>query len=365
MASPKIAPITYADYRRLAEKQLPGFMFDYIDGGCNQEQTMRANERDFQNVHLKQQVMRNVSDVSTESSMLGQKVAMPIALAPVGMAGMMARRGEVQAAKVAEQIDLPFTVSTVGVCSVEEVRRQVQSNFWFQLYMLRDRSLVEAILERAREAGCNTLVFTVDLAVAGMRHRDYQNGMLAPGVKAQLAKLFQIMTRPQWAFNVGLKGKPHCLGNLEGVAPVSTDFNTIKPFIDSQFDPAVTWADIAWLRSIWAGKLIIKGVLEADDAKRAIDAGADAVVVSNHGGRQLDGVASSISKLPAVVAAVSDQAEVLVDGGIRNGIDVLKALALGARGVMIGRPWVMALAAGGELALQHYLETVQQEMEVG
>jgi L-lactate dehydrogenase (cytochrome) len=251
----------------------------------------------------------------------------------------------------------------VGICSVEEVAASGRPP-WFQLYMLRDRELVQALLQRARDAGCDTLLFTVDLPVTGMRLRDYRNGMLGGGAVGKAAYLAQLATSPRWAVDVGLQGKPHNFGNLREVVPDPDDLNAYKAFIDSQFDSSVTWSDIAWLRSIWQGKLFIKGVLEVDDARAAVDTGADGIVVSNHGGRQLDGVASSISKLPAISAALGEQTEILMDGGVRSGIDVARALALGARGVLIGRPWVYALSSGGESALVDLLSLFQRELAV-
>ncbi len=356
----RLASVTAEDYRLLAEKRLPTFLYDYIAGGANDEMTMAANIADFRKLCLKQQVMRDVSDVDISTVLSGKACRMPLALAPVGMAGMMARRGEVQAARGAEKAGVPFTCSTVGICSVEEIKAATNSPFWFQLYMLRNRDVVLSILERAKAAGCETLVFTVDLAVPGMRHRDRRNAMGAGG----LAILSQIVARPRWAVDVGLRGQPHSLGNLTEVATDTSSLNGYKNFVEEQFDATVSWKDIAWLRSVWSGKLIIKGVLQEDDAREAMDAGADGVVVSNHGGRQLDSVASSISKLPAVVSAVGDQMEVYMDGGVRSGIDVVKAIALGARGVLIGRPWIWTVAAKKEAGLIDLLNTFQQEISV-
>lgn len=365
MGIKNVVPVTVPDYRRLAKKRLPRFLFDYIDGGANREDTMRANEADFLDYSLAQRVMRNVDNIDTSTILSGQPASMPLALAPIGMAGMMARRGEVQGAHAAETAGIPFTTSTVGICPLEEVQAATGNPIWFQLYMLRDRGLVEALLERARAAGCETLVFTVDLPVAGMRHRDYQNGMLEGGLSGKMAKVFQILTHPRWVFDVGIKGKPHQFGNLREVVPDPDDLDAYKGFIDSQFDPTVTWKDIAWLRSIWDGKILIKGVMTADDAVAAADVGADGVIVSNHGGRQLDGVASTISSLPEVSTAVGDRVEVYMDGGVRNGIDVIKAVALGADGVLIGRPWIWAVAGRGERGLTDLLSVFRQEIAVG
>lgn len=356
-----VVPVSVEDYRRRARRRLPRFLFDYLDGAANAEMTARANVRDFGRYRLKQRVMRNVDGVSTATELAGQPVSMPLALAPVGMAGMYARRGEVQGARGARTAGVPFTSSTVGICPVEEVAATGTAP-WFQLYMLRDRDLVQTLLARAERAGCDTLLFTVDLPVAGMRLRDYRNGMLGGGVPGKLSYLAQLATSPAWAVDVGLQGKPHQFGNLTDVVPDPDDLNAYKAFIDAQFDPTVTWEDIAWLRDIWRGKLFIKGVLEVDDAQAAVDAGADGLVVSNHGGRQLDGVASSIDKLPAIAAALGERTEILMDGGVRNGIDLAKALALGAHGVLIGRAWIYAVAAGGESGVAALLSVIQREL---
>jgi L-lactate dehydrogenase (cytochrome) len=360
-----VAPVTSADYRRLAEKRLPRFLFDYVDGGANEERTMAANVADLAALRIRQRVMRDVSAIDTSTTLAGQKAAIPLALAPVGMAGMFARRGEVQAMRAADRAGVPFTLSTVGICPIEEIRAAAVGPFWFQLYMMRDREVVQRLLARARAGGCTALLFTVDLAVAGLRYRDFRNGMLGRDtLRAKLAKAWQLGTRPRWIRDVGLLGKPHSFGSLADVVPDPTDLHAYKAWIDAQFDPTVTWKDIEWLRGIWHGKLYIKGVLEPDDARAAMDAGADGVVVSNHGGRQLDSVASSASKLPAVVAAVGDRVEVLVDGGIRGGIDVLKAVALGARGALIGRPWVWAMAGAGQQGLSDLLAAFKVELQV-
>lgn len=356
-----VVPVTVDDYRRRACRRLPRFLFDYLDGAANAEATAAANVQDFARYQLRQRVMRNVDGVSTATELAGQPVSMPLALAPVGMAGMYARRGEVQGARAAQAAGVPFTLSTLGICSVEEVSAAARAP-WFQLYMLRDRAVVQALLERAQRAGCDTLLFTVDLPVAGMRLRDYRNGMLGGGVPGRLSYLAQLATSPAWAFDVGIKGKPHQVGNLSEVVPDPDDLDAYKAFIDAQFDPSVTWKDIEWLRDIWPGRLLIKGVLEVEDAHAAVGAGADGLVVSNHGGRQLDGVASSIASLPAIAAALGERTEILMDGGVRSGIDLAKALALGAHGVLIGRAWVYTVAAGGEAAVTDLLSVFQREL---
>jgi L-lactate dehydrogenase (cytochrome) len=357
-----VTAISVQDYRVRARRKLPQFLFDYVDGGANAERTAALNETDFGRFRLKQHVMHDVSSVDTATTLAGEDAAMPVALAPVGMAGMYARRGEAQAAKAAERTGIPFTTSTVGICPVEEIQSATSRPFWFQLYMMRDRDFVLEMLARAQAAGCRNLVFTVDLPVAGMRLRDYRNGMLGGGWRGALSKLVQLATSPAWVVDVGLHGKPHNFGNLSHKVANPNDLNAYKAFVDSQFDPTVTWKDIGWLRDHWQGKILIKGVMEVDDARAAADAGADAVVVSNHGGRQLDGIASSISKLPAVATALGDRIEIYMDGGVRSGIDVVKAVALGARGVLIGRPWIYALAVRGEQGVVDLLDVFRREI---
>lgn len=355
-------PATAADYQRLAQARLPGFLFDYIDGGATDEQTLRANVADWAEIALRQRVLVNVDGVDTTATLAGQSCSMPLALAPVGLAGLMARRGEVQAARAAQAVGVPFTLSTVGICPLAEVTQAVVQPVWFQLYMLRDRGVVQALLQRAWDAGCRTLVFTVDLPVSGMRHRDTRNGLDAGGARALLIKAQQLLSRPAWLWDVGVRGKPHNFGNLTDQVPSASDMDAFKAWVDTQFDPSVTWADIAWLRSQWEGALLLKGILDVEDAQAAVRAGVQALIVSNHGGRQLDGVASTAAKLPAIVRAVGQRTEVLVDGGVRSGVDVFRALALGARGVLIGRPWAWALAAAGERGVTDLLTRWRREL---
>ena len=357
-------PVTAQDYRELARVRLPRFLSDYVGGGAGDERTLRANDAAWAMVTLRQRVLVDVDGVDTGTMLAGQPCAMPLALAPVGLAGMLARRGEVQAARAAEAAGVPFTLSTVGICPLDEIRRAVTRPVWFQLYMLRDRGIVRALLQRAWDAGCRTLVFTVDLPLPGMRHRDARNGLGVGSLRARMLKAFDLLSHPRWVRDVGVGGKPHLFGSLAEQVPGARDLDAFKTWVDTQFDPSVTWADIDWLRAQWPGTLLLKGILDEDDAGAAMRAGAQGLVVSNHGGRQLDGVAATAAKLPAIVRAVGTQAEVLVDGGIRSGVDVLSALALGARGVLVGRPWVWALAAGGERGLADLLMRWQHELRL-
>lgn len=362
MSKYDVVAITTNDYKRQAKQRLPNFLFDYIEGGANAEQTLQANTADFKRYTLRQRVMRDVSAVDTSTALFGESLSMPLALAPVGMAGLFARRGEVQAARAAEKNGIPFTLSTVAICSSEEVQSATNQPFWFQLYMLRDRALVLDMLHRAAASGCKTLVFTVDLALPGMRLRDYRNGMLGGSTKGKMSYLAQLFMRPGWLLDIGILGKPHSLGNLKHKVESASDLDRYKAFVESQFDPSATWKDIAWLRNNWSGNIIIKGIMDADDAKAAVDAGADGIVVSNHGGRQLDGVSSTIDKLPSIANSVGQQTKVLLDGGIHNGVDVVKAIALGADSVLIGRSWVYAMAAQGEAGVNKLLALYQQEI---
>ncbi|WP_374632224.1 L-lactate dehydrogenase [Paracoccus sp. (in: a-proteobacteria)] len=365
MPTMNLVPVTSNDYRRIAERKLPRFLFDYVDGGAFGEVTLARNTADFARITPQQRVMRDVSAVETTTRLAGEQVRMPLALAPVGMGGMLARRAEVQAKRAADAAGIPFTLSTVSICSLEEIAAVSDRPFWFQLYMLRDRAIVTEILERAWDVGVRTLLFTVDLAIVGERYRDVRNG-IAGGASAwgrlRLGPL-SFLSHPSWLIDVGIKGKPHTFGNLATYVPAATNPTEYREWVGSQFDASVTWKDIEWLRKIWKGNLIIKGVLSAEDAAAAAKAGADGVIVSNHGGRQLDGVASSISVLPEVVARVGDQTEVLMDGGVRSGLDVFRAAALGAKGVLIGRPWAYAVAARGEAGVSALLVTLQRELE--
>ncbi|WP_404364408.1 L-lactate dehydrogenase [Marinobacter sp.] len=357
-------PATADDYREKARARLPGFLFDYLEGGATDEQTLRANESDWANILLRQRVLVDVDEVDTATTLVGQSCSMPVVLAPLGLAGMMARRGEVQAVRAANASGIPFTLSTVGICPVEEVQAAATEAAWFQLYMIRDRARIEALLKKAWSAGCRTLVFTVDLPLPGMRHRDFRNGLASPGPRSKLLKIQQLLARPGWIWHVALRGGPLSFGNLSDALPDASNLDAFKEWIDTQFDPTVTWADIEWIRSHWQGKLLIKGILDVEDARQAVQLGADAIVVSNHGGRQLDGVASGAGKLPEIVAAVGSQIDILVDGGVRSGVDIFRALALGAQGVMVGRPWAWALAGAGEAGLTRLLTSWQQELRL-
>lgn len=359
-----VEPMSTADYRRLSEARLPRFLFDYIDGGANDEVTLAENVSDFGKIRLRQQVLRDVSAVSTATTLAGESMDMPVILAPVGMAGLFSRRGETIGARVASRMNIPFTLSTVGICSLEEVKAQARRPFWFQLYMLRDRGAVLSMLKRAEAVGVTTLVFTVDLPMPGIRRRDSRNGMTSGSLRGKLARACQLASRLPWILDVGIRGKPHTFGNLTEMVADPTDLNAYKLWIGSQFDASVTWKDIEWLRANWKGRLILKGIQEVDDAKCAADVGAEGIVVSNHGARQLDSVKSSISKVPAIADAVGDRVEILMDGGVRSGVDVLKAIALGAKGVMIGRPWVWAASGAGEAGLTGLLESFKSEMTV-
>jgi L-lactate dehydrogenase (cytochrome) len=365
MGTLRLVPATVSDYRRIAEARLPRQLFDYIDGGAVDERTLAANRDDFARFHLRQRVLRDVSSVSTEVEIAGQPASMPVVLAPVGLAGLMRRRGEVQAARAAEAMRVPFTLSTVGLCSLEEVRAATKANFWFQLYMMRDRGYVRELLQRARAVGVDTLIFTVDLAVVGSRYRDTRNGMggnLPAG--ASLRSALNFAAHPRWLVDVALGGRPLVFGNLASYVSSARNIQQFRSWIDSQFDPSVTWKDIDWLRTEWPGTLIIKGMLEPEDAIAAVNAGAQGIVVSNHGGRQLDSAPSSISALPRIADAVAGRMEIMMDGGVHSGQDVVKALAMGAGSVMIGRAWVYALAARGQAGVHHILAQVQREIGV-
>jgi L-lactate dehydrogenase (cytochrome) len=360
-----LAPATVLDYRELARRRLPRQLFDYIDGGAYGERTMRANVDDLERLVLRQVVMRDVSECDQAVEVLGQRLSMPVILAPVGLCGMFARRAEAQAARAAEAAGVPFTESTVSICSIEEVAGAVSTPPWFQLYVMRDRAYTEDLLGRAADVGSPVLMLTVDLAVVGARHRDVRNAMVGDVPPwAQLIRGLDLVSHPRWIRDVPLGGKPLTFGNLERAVPEAKTPDAFRDWVDAQFDPSVTWEDIAWVREHWAGKLIVKGVLDPDDARRAVDAGVDGIVVSNHGGRQLDAVPSTARALPAIAEAVGDQVEVLADGGIRSGLDVVKLVALGARAVLVGRAWAWAVAARGEAGVGHMLRGLRSDINV-
>ena len=353
------------DYRELARRRLPKFLFEYIDGGSYAEVTLERNVGDLKDVALRQRVLRDVSQIDLTTRMFDQDLALPVALAPIGLAGMNARRGECQAVRAANRAGIPFTLSTVSACDIEEVAGAASAPFWFQLYMIRDRAFMRDLMARAVAAGCTALVFTVDMPVPGSRYRDYHSGLAgAPGLVGGARRAFQGAMRPNWAWDVGICGRPHSLGN---VAPVLGDKSGIEDFfawMRDNFDPSVTWDDLDFIRSEWKGPLIIKGVLDPEDAIRAAELGADGLVVSNHGGRQLDGVPSTARALPAIAEAVGERMIILADGGIRSGLDVVRMLALGAQGVLLGRAWAYALGAKGEQGISHMLRLIEAEMRV-
>lgn len=360
-----LAPATIADHRELARRRLPRQLFDYIDGGAYDERTMAANVSDLGAVTLRQRVMRDVTTREQAVTVLGQELSMPVILGPVGLGGMFAQRAEVQAAKAAEAAGVPFVESTVSICSIEEVAGATSTPPWFQLYVMRDRSYAEGLMMRAQKVGAPVLVLTVDLPVVGARHRDTRNAMSgAVGKLAMARRGLDLASHPLWVRDVALGGKPLTFGNLEEAVPGGSSPEHFKEWVDAQFDPSVTWDDIAWVREHWAGTLVVKGVLDPEDAKQAVDAGVDGIVVSNHGGRQLDAVSSSAAALPGIAAAVGDQVEVLADGGVRTGLDVVKLLALGAKAALIGRGWAWAVAGGGQAGVAHVLDGLRADIDV-
>ena len=354
---------TIEDLRVLAEKRVPRMFYDYADSGSWTESTYRANEGDFQKIKLRQRVAVNMEGRSTASTMVGQPVAMPVAIAPTGLTGMQHADGEILAARAAKKFGIPFTLSTMSICSIEDVAKGTDGHpFWFQLYVMRDRDFIERLIDRAKAAGCSALVLTLDLQILGQRHKDLKNGLSAPP-KPTLSTILNLMTKPRWC--LGMAGtKRRTFGNLVGHVKAVTDMNSLASWTNEQFDPTLNWDDIAWVKKQWGGKLILKGIMDVEDAKLAVASGADAIVVSNHGGRQLDGAPSSIEALPAIVAAVGDQIEVWMDGGIRSGQDVLKAWALGAKGTMIGRAMVYGLGAMGEAGVTKALQIIHKELDV-
>lgn len=351
-----------SDYRAAAKRKLPRFLFDYIDGGAYAEHTLRANGSDLADISLRQRVLKNVDNLSLETRLFGESLAMPIILSPVGLSGMYARRGEVQAAKAAANKRVPFCLSTVSVCSIEEVASQSKQAIWFQLYVLKDRGFMKNALERAKAAGVTTLVFTVDMPTPGARYRDAHSGMSGPYAASR--RILQAMTKPDWALNVGLLGRPHDLGNISRYLGKATTLEDYVGWLANNFDPSISWKDLEWIREFWQGPMIIKGILDQQDARDALSFGADGIVVSNHGGRQLDGALSTARALPPIVQAVGSDLTVLVDSGIRSGLDVVRMLALGAKGVLLGRSMAYALGADGQRGVENMLDIFAREMHV-
>jgi L-lactate dehydrogenase (cytochrome) len=350
------------DLRVLAEKRVPRMFYDYADSGSWTEGTYRANEEDFQKIKLRQRVAVNMENRTTATKMVGLDVKMPVAIAPVGLTGMQSADGEIKAARAAEKFGIPFILSTMSICSMEDVAAHTTAPFIYQLYMMRDREAMSNMIERARKAKCSALVLTLDLQVIGQRHKDLKNGLTAPP-SPTIANIINLMTKPRWC--LGMAGtKRHTFGNLVGHVKGVSNMKSLSSWTNEQFDPRLSWEDVAWVKAQWGGKLILKGIQDVEDAKLAAQSGADAIVVSNHGGRQLDGAQSSIEALPAIVAAVGDQIEVWMDGGIRSGQDVLKAWALGARGVLIGRAMVYGLGAMGEEGVSKALQIIHKELDV-
>ncbi|MBA4363673.1 MULTISPECIES: FMN-dependent L-lactate dehydrogenase LldD [Pseudomonas] len=351
-----------SDYREAARRKLPRFLFDYIDGGAYAEHTLRANSADLAGISLRQRILKNVETLSLETTLFDQPLSMPVILAPVGLTGMFARRGEVQAVRAAEKKGIPLCLSTVSVCSIEEVVAQSQQAIWFQLYVLKDRGFMKNALERAKAAGVKNLVFTVDMPTPGARYRDAHSGMSGPFASSR--RMLQAMTRPDWAFNVGVMGRPHDLGNISKYLGKAVTLEDYMGWLANNFDPSISWSDLEWIRDFWKGPMIIKGILDPQDARDAVSFGADGIVVSNHGGRQLDGVLSTAQALPPIMQAVGNDLTVLVDSGIRSGLDVVRMLAMGAKGVLLGRSMAYALAADGQRGVENMLDIFAKEMRV-
>ncbi len=351
-----------SDYRAAAQKRLPPFLFHYIDGGAYAEQTLKRNVADYADVALRQRVLKDMSQLDTSTELFGEKLSIPAILAPVGLLGMFARRGEVQASRAAAAHGIPFTLSTVSVCPIEEVAPGLGRPMWFQLYVLKDRGFMKNALERAQAAGCSILVFTVDMPVPGARYRDAHSGMSGPN--AAMRRYWQSVTHPAWSWDVGLNGRPHDLGNISAYRGSPTGLADYIGWLGSNFDPSISWKDLEWIRDFWKGPMVIKGILDPEDAKDAVRFGADGIVVSNHGGRQLDGVLSSARALPAIADAVKGQIKILADSGIRNGLDIVRAIALGADATLLGRAFIYALATSGQAGVKHLLELMEKEMRV-
>ncbi len=353
---------TIEDLRVLAKQRVPRMFYDYADSGSWTESTYRANESDFHRIKLRQRVAVNMEGRSTRSTMIGRDVAMPVAIAPTGLTGMQHADGEILAARAAEKFGIPFTLSTMSICSIEDIAKHTKAPFWFQLYVMKDRDFIERLIDRAKAAGCDALVITLDLQILGQRHKDIKNGLSAPP-KPTLANMINLFTKPRWC--LGMLGTPRRqFGNIVGHVKGVADMGSLAEWTAKQFDPALSWADVEWIKKRWGGKVILKGIQDVEDARLGVDSGADALIVSNHGGRQLDGAPSSISALPAIVDAVGQRIEVHMDGGVRSGQDVLKARALGARGCYIGRAFLYGLGAMGEAGVTKALEVIHKELEL-
>lgn len=357
--------VSVSDFRELARRRLPKFLFEYIDGGSYAELTLNRNVTDLEQIALRQRVLRDVSNIDVSTQLFGQNLALPLALGPIGLAGMNARRGEVQAVRAANAAGVPFCLSTVSACPLKEVAHAAHQPFWFQLYMIRDRGFMRDLLSYARDLKCSALMFTVDMPVPGTRYRDYRSGLAgASGFLGATRRAWQGLLHPHWAWDVGICGRPHSLGNVAPVLGQKTGLEDFFAWMRNNFDPSVTWRDLEFIRSEWQGPLIIKGILDVEDAVAAQSVGADGIVVSNHGGRQLDGVPSTARALPPIADKVGDALTVLADGGVRSGLDVVRMLALGARGVLLGRAWVYALAANGHAGVAQLLKLIEAEMRV-
>jgi len=358
-------PASIDDYRDLARRRLPHFLFEYIDGGSYAQATLRRNVDDLADIALKQRVLRDVSKIDLSTSLFGVKQDLPVILAPIGLGGLTARRGEIQAVRAAAAANVPFCLSTVSVCPIAEVKHGAGTPFWFQLYMIRDRGFMRELLAEAKKAACPVLVFTVDMPQPGQRYRDYRSGLAgAPGMAGKLRRFAQAAIKPDWAWDVGLLGKPHSLGNLAPVLGAKSGIEDFFAWMAANFDPSCTWKDLDWIRESWDGPLVLKGILDPDDAKAAAKLGAEGIIVSNHGGRQLDGVLSTAQALPPIADAVADKLTVLADGGVRSGLDVVRMLAMGAKGVMLGRAWAFAMGARGGAGVSHMLEIIRKEMSI-
>ncbi|MBB5220238.1 L-lactate dehydrogenase (cytochrome) [Amaricoccus macauensis] len=354
--------LTIADLKARARRRVPKMFFDYADSGAWTEGTYRANEEDFAKILLRQRVLVDMTDRTLASEMIGEPVSMPVAIAPTGLTGMQHADGEILGAQAAEAFGIPFTLSTMSICSIEDIAANTTKPFWFQLYVMRDRAFIESLIGRARAAGCSALVLTLDLQILGQRHKDLRNGLSAPP-KFTPKHVWQMATRPFWCLDMA-RTKRRTFGNIVGHAQNVGDLSSLSSWTAEQFDPRLSWEDVKWIRELWGGKLILKGILDPEDAKMAVGSGADAIIVSNHGGRQLDGARSSIAALPLVKQAVGDEIEVHMDGGIRSGQDVLKAIALGAKGVYIGRPFLYGLGAGGRDGVTRALEILKRELDI-